>query len=321
MSLPNASADQVTTRGGWTALAAGLLLSLLLVLAGCSDAQDTIEGEPYPLANPLFYELANADGEVEGWLLGTIHALPDGVSWRTPAIERASQEADILAVEVANLGQSDAIRQVFIELSQSPGLAPLDERVSPELRPYLDTMIARMNTSRAILRTSEDWAVAIMLARVDAPGSPENGVDRALIAEFGSRRVLGLETAQSQLGIFDALAAEDQRELLEGTITEWADSNDNPHSLMRSWLTGDIAALEAATTQGIMADPELREALLVGRNRQWMQELTPLLEDDPKPLIAVGAAHLVGPKGLVAMFEEAGYTARLLPASQSRGPT
>ena len=66
--------------------------------------------------------------------------------------------------------------------------------------------------------------------------------------------------------------------------------------------------LEDATTRGIMADPELREALLVGRNRAWTQPLLEALKARGKPLVAVGTAHLVGPDGLVALLQERGYT-------------
>jgi uncharacterized protein YbaP (TraB family) len=113
---------------------------------------------------------------------------------------------------------------------------------------------------------------------------------------------------QQQLGIFDALAEEDQRALLEGTVEEWEASKEDRGHLTLAWLSGDDAALEAATTTGIMADPELRAALLVDRNTKWMRNVLVHLGDRELPLFAVGAAHLIGPDGLPAMLEERGYT-------------
>lgn len=309
----SASADHPQT--GWTALVAGLALALALALTACSSEQAEDKAEPYPPADPLFYELANADGEIEGWLLGTIHALPEDVEWRTPEIERVVDEADLLMVEVASLGQSDTIRQTFLELSQSAGLSPIEDRVGPDLRPEAQAIVKQSNFSRAHLRTTEDWAAAIMLSQVDAPGEPEYGVDRAVIADFEGRPVRGFETAESQLGIFDQLAADDQRALLVGTIEEWSMSKNTPERLLRAWLSGDEKVIEAATVEGIMADPELRAALLVNRNNDWMEQLQPVLGKEPKPLVAVGAAHLVGPDGLVSMLRNEGYTVTRLPAS------
>ncbi|MEO1221531.1 MAG: TraB/GumN family protein [Pseudomonadota bacterium] len=315
MTNASASADHSAQESGWAALAAALVLGLLLALSACSSEKEANEVKPYPPPDPLFYELANADGEVEGWLLGTIHALPEGVSWRTPEIDRAVDEADLLVVEVATLGETERLRQIFADLSRSSGLPDLGDRVSSQIRPDLEAMVDRSNISRAHLRSAEDWAAAIMLSQVDAPGEPEHGVDRALIEVFDGRRVFGLETAQEQLGIFDKLAADDQRELLEGTVAEWKASRDNPERLMRAWLVGNIEALEEATSTGIMADPELRHALLVRRNKDWMTQLTPMLSEEERPLIAVGAAHLVGPDGMVTMLQAKGYTLRRIPAS------
>ena len=63
----------------------------------------------------------------------------------------------------------------------------------------------------------------------------------------------------------------------------------------------------------IQADPALRAALLTDRNRHWAAALTPLLQEGPRPLIAVGTAHLVGPDGLAALLEAQGYRIRRLP--------
>lgn len=58
----------------------------------------------------------------------------------------------------------------------------------------------------------------------------------------------------------------------------------------------------------LLDDPELREALVEGRNRDWMPAITAMLEQAPRPLIAVGAGHMGGPQGLPVLLREAGYT-------------
>jgi uncharacterized protein YbaP (TraB family) len=82
--------------------------------------------------------------------------------------------------------------------------------------------------------------------------------------------------------------------------------------LRNAWIAGDLEVLEEATQSGILADPEVREALLTGRNRAWAERLLIDLADPPKPLIAVGAGHLVGPDSLKAMLEQRGYTVTLV---------
>ncbi len=280
-------------------------LAALLALGACGSDP---AGDASDKASPPLYEIANAEGEVEGWMLGTIHALPDGTQWRTPAIDAVIGEADLVAVEVANLEDREAIAATYTELSYTPNLPDLSERVSAEQRPALFELLSRSDFKPDQFGSTETWAAAIQLSQVGTQGNPANGVDRVVLQEFAGRPVHEFEGAEKQLRIFDQLAEEDQRELLAGVIAEARQIRDDPAYLRRAWLTGDKATLISATESGIMADPEVREALLVGRNRDWTKQLVDMLADDARPLIAVGAAHLVGPDGLGTMLEARGFT-------------
>ena len=96
--------------------------------------------------------------------------------------------------------------------------------------------------------------------------------------------------------------------MLEGVISEAGKRASDPERLRRAWLAGDETVLVEATKDGILADPELHEALLVGRNRKWAAQLDAMFRQPAMPFVAVGAAHLVGPDGLAAMLERRGYT-------------
>ncbi len=282
--------------------------ALLLFLAGCSNAPD--EGGTGEPPNPLLYELASADGTVEGWMIGTIHALPPGTEWRTPEIGRVMSEADFLVVEIAGLGDDARIAQTFAALSSSAGLPPLGQRVPPELAAPLADLLARGRIDPERFSSTETWAAAIALARVEAVGDPANGVDRALIADFSGRSVREFEGAEAQLAIFDRLPETQQRAMLAAVIRESKAASKDPERLQRAWLAGDAATIEASTRKGILADPALRDALLVARNRRWTEALAVILRQGPRPLVAVGTAHLVGPEGLAALLELRGYRVR-----------
>lgn len=292
-------------------LAACLAPLVLLVLGGCSDAPGG-SGSPEP-ANPLLYEIASAEGAVEGWMLGTIHALPEGTEWRTPAISTVAGDADLLVVEVRGLGDDGAVGRAFAALATSPGLPPLARRVPPGLAAQLADLLARGNLAPEAFAATETWAAAIALARIDAPGDARNGVDRALLADFAGRPVRELEGAAAQLAIFDRLPEAQQRAMLAAVVRDSERAAKDPARLQRAWLRGDATAIEASTREGFLAEPALREALLTGRNRRWAAALVPILESDQRPLVAVGTAHLVGPDGLAALLTERGYRIRRLP--------
>jgi uncharacterized protein YbaP (TraB family) len=305
--FPGASLAQAACR----AAAAMLAPILLLAVAGCSVDPGAEPDNAPP--SPLLYELASNDGAVEGWMLGTIHALPPGTRWRTPAITQVVARADLLVVEIAALGDGAELSRVFAELARSRGLPPLDQRLPADLRPALAALLERGGTRAREFQSSETWAAALSLAQITGEGDPANGVDRAIIADFAGRRVREFEGARGQLTIFDRLPETEQRDLLAAVVAQSVQSPQTAQRLQRAWLTGDVAALEQASRTGILADPQLREALLLARNRRWAQAIVPMLDSAPRPLIAVGAAHLVGPEGLVALLAARGYRVRRLP--------
>lgn len=292
-------------------IAAVLAPILVLALAGCSDAPETAPDSGPP--NPLLYEIANADGAVEGWMIGTIHALPDGTQWRTPAIAAAVNEADVLVAEIAALDDQAGLAATFAALGHTPEMPPLEQRVTDDLKPALSTLLDNGGLDPNQFNATETWAAALTLAQIDADGDPANGVDRALIREFAGRPVHELEGAKAQLSIFDRLPESDQRDLLAAVVSGSEGSKTQADKLRRAWRMGDTAALEQASRTGILADPDLREALLVQRNRDWVAAIIPRLKAEPKPLIAVGAAHLVGPEGLASLLQAQGYRVQRLP--------
>lgn len=292
---------------------AAMLLApvLALVLAGCSDAPGEEAAGPPP--NPLLYEIASADGAVEGWMFGTIHALPSGTRWRTPEITRVIKGADLLVVEIAALDDRAAMANTFAALSTTPGLPQLDRRLPESLRAPLGELLDRGGMDPASFTAIESWAAALMLAQINAEGDPANGVDRALVREFPAANIRELEGVGAQLAIFDTLAEADQRDLLAAVVSEAGTAKARAGELRRAWLAGDEAKLVAAGSTGFMADTELREALLLARNRRWDARIATMLEDASRPLVAVGTAHLVGPDGLAAMLRARGYRVTRIP--------
>lgn len=276
-----------------------------LLLAACA--------EPEPSSaptDPLLWEVAGPDGQVEGWLYGTIHALPDGAEWRDAATDGAIAAADTLVVEVADLDDRAALSRAFLSAARSEGLPLLEDRVPPRQRADLADLVRETPYSPRDFRRIETWAAGLILAQAVRSGAESgNGVDRALIAAFRGRRIEELEGAGSQFAIFDGLAEEDQRAMLSAVIDE-ASQPDRSGAALDLWLAGDEAGLTEETTRGILSDPEVRDALLVRRNQAWSERVEKGLAGPERPFVAVGAAHLVGPDGLVALLKAAGYTVR-----------
>ena len=71
-----------------------------------------------------------------------------------------------------------------------------------------------------------------------------------------------------------------------------------------------MATIEAETSRGMLADPELRAALFTQRNRKWSERVAELMQGGASPFVAVGAAHMAGSDGLPAMLAAKGFRVR-----------
>lgn len=272
-------------------------LALAAALAACGAP-----AEDWPPPSPALWEVTGPDGR-QGWLFGTIHSLPDGVEWRTPALDAAIGRAGVLVVEVANLDDGNAGARAFAEVSTSTGLPPLRQRVPEADRPALLQALERAGLDEDDLAETETWAAALIIANRTKPGDNANGVDRALLAT--GLPVEGLESHARQFAIFDRLAGADQVELLRLAV---ADARRDGRDAQLAWLTGDLDTLEREELAGVLADPELREALIARRNQAWADRIAALLETGRRPLVAVGAGHMIGESGLPALLAARGYS-------------
>jgi uncharacterized protein YbaP (TraB family) len=243
-------------------------------------------------------------------LFGTIHALPDGAKWRSPQLDAVLAEADMLVVEVANLENGDELSTLFEEMAFDRPAGPLAQRIDPALRDEFETLLVKAKVRRGYFDPMESWAAALALAQVAQSSKSENGADRALLAVFDKREVVELEGARKQLAIFDTLPESEQRDLLNAVLEESRANEGEISTLATAWLEGDTEQLTQLTRRGILADPELAQALLRDRNADWAAQIENLLSARDKPLIAVGAGHLLGADGLPTMLEARGFTIR-----------
>lgn len=281
--------------------------ALLLLAAGACTGHDADQKADAP--KPALWAVENERGEALAWLFGTIHALPDDVEWMTPVLDRVLGQASTLVVEVRDL-DPERVGATYERLASDEPVPPLRDRVPASAYGKLTAILATTQTPPNSFDALETWAAALAVARLSGTASSANGVDAALLARFAGRRIIELEGAERQLGIFDALPEREQRSLLAAVIAE----RDNPaadgKALAKAWVAGDLTALDGFTRQGLLADPALNRALSINRNHRWAVALGAMLEHGGRPLVAVGTAHMLGSEGLPALMARKGYRVR-----------
>lgn len=275
------------------------MLGAFALVAAC-------KAEPQPKPAPALWEVTGDKGE-RAYIFGTVHSLPSGYEWATPRLNGAFAGSEELLVEVDLAAKRDSIAGIYERLGRSPGLPPLTHRLPAKDRAALEKALAGKGLGNADFDGMETWAAAIALSNAydDDAG---DGVDIALLKSSRGKKVIELEGAERQLRIFDTLPEQEQRDLLAAVAKEALEGDRNSDMRLQSWLRGDLNALIKETHEGLLADPELREALLVSRNKEWARRIVREMAGSKTVFVAVGAAHTVGPDGLVALLEARGYT-------------
>jgi uncharacterized protein YbaP (TraB family) len=111
--------------------------------------------------------------------------------------------------------------------------------------------------------------------------------------------------------LFDSLSPADQESMLvAGTGPDSAAKELD--AIKNAWVAGDANALDTILNHSRQETPGLVAAILNNRNRDWIPKIEQMLNGSSDALIVVGAAHLVGSQGVVALLRAKGYTVEQL---------
>lgn len=291
-----------------------LFASMISVLLVACSTSEPVQLDTVEKGKPALWKVTGSRADQLGtaYMFGTIHLLPKNVQWRTAVLEKAIKESDNLTIEVLGLEDTQAAAKVFSKLAISTEQPEVEERIRPSLRDELDVIIDKADIPEFALNRMETWAAALSLATAQTTNlglSSSEGVDKKLAAQFREvkKPIKGLETIEQQLGYFDQLPEDLQREMLTTVVEEAANSKSAFEELFNAWITGDEASLTKLSAGGLLEDPEIKEQLLIARNQNWANQIDQNLEKPGTSFIAVGAAHLVGPNSVQSMLATRGY--------------
>lgn len=285
------------------------LLTLLLLLC----LPTTVAARPAsPKATPALWVVKDADTTI--YLFGTIHLLPSGYDWLHGPVKTAFDASDTLVLETLFPDDPTSIAPMTLALGFTPGLPPLSERVDAELRPRLKAAALEVRVPMEFLDSVETWLAAVTLssAKVTSFGlDPHNGVENQLTvrAKPAGKALVGLETIDEHMRLFDGLPEADQRAFLNGTIEQWSDSKAEIEDMLRDWAKGDAEALAIEMNESIDETPQLVKVLVTDRNARWSDWITRRMAQPGTLFVAVGAGHLAGPDSVQAMLAKRGLQA------------
>lgn len=245
------------------------------------------------------------------YLAGSVHALSADVYPLSPAFEQAFAASDTLVEEI-DLGQSGLLALAPMVLSKGmyQDGRTFDKTVSKETH---DLVLKQLKGLPAeLIRPMKPWMVMLTLTAMQVQQAgldPTLGLDQHFFdrATKARKTVIGLETAESQIDRFDQMPESLQEQMLRSTLDELGMQNKEIGAMVAAWRRGDAATIERDMVRALQKYPAAYQSLIIERNHNWMPQLEKCLARTRPCMVVVGAAHLVGPDGLLTLLQRKGY--------------
>lgn len=287
---------------------------ILLVASGAARADDV------PRV-PMLYEV---DTKPRIYLLGTIHAGDKRLLDHPPVLAKAFAESEAVYTELA-LDEA-AVREIATRIVLPPE-RKLADLLSPELYARTREVFAARGAQVALLDQLKIWGVWLQAQGLDAPVETRAGPAMDVVLYEDARKagklVDGLESIREQIDIFDSLTQQQQTRLLVDALEKQEAHAKAGTSMMerliRAYLRGDPAALKRAMFAEVdLKDPFFADLYLKrmidDRNVSMVRRFLTKAQSHPDKttFVAVGAGHLSGPKGILALLRGTGFRVRKL---------
>ncbi|MEN3274945.1 MAG: uncharacterized protein V7631_735 [Massilia sp.] len=251
------------------------------------------------------------------YLFGTIHVGDRSFYPLAPEAERALAGADHLVVELDPRGE-DAFRQALARHGRYGNGDDIRQHVSADTLVRLRTALHAEGVSLASMMQFKPWLIANLLVsmKLDRQGFRRSeGVEPRLLAQAERRgaRVVPLESAELQLGLFDSMSEVEAERYLRDTLAGLADGSalERAQRTIDAWRSGNTAALDAVlrdATAGRSETAEFTRRKLLGRrNADMAAQIDTLVAKGGVFFVGVGLLHLLGNNGLPQLLGQRGY--------------
>jgi uncharacterized protein len=285
-----------------------LFFLTLVMLAINSQAQEGI-----------FYRISGNGMDKPSYLFGTYHLMGNRFLLEHTRVEAALRESRGVVVETV-LDSSAMMSTTMMALMTDKKLSDL---LTPSVADSLDKELQQeAGAALAMVDVFKPVMVGVMLSltyiQKDAANLLETFAGPALdqyiatTAQEKGKNLTALETPAEQAAIlYNMGTPEEQATMLTYMLRNEERVRKEGVQLLEAYVANDLRTMHTlgSASEDYMGD---MRPLLDERNQRWMTMLPKLMLKESQ-FIAVGALHLAGEQGLVALLTKAGYTVSPLP--------
>jgi hypothetical protein len=263
-------------------------------------------------ADPAAWRVTGRDGG-ELTLLGSMHVLRPSDHPLPASVDGLIERAENIVMEL-DLDDVDAVAQqrVILGAATLPQGTVLRNVVDADVYRLVEREVAELGIDLRLLERFEPWFLSVTLLdqgmrKLGFQG--DRGIEQYVLtaARRSGKEIVGLESLEFQIGIFDSLPSDQQQAMLEQTLAEIDEAEATLSAMVDAWRDGELESLSAELLSDFEQFPGLYETLVTKRNVAWIPTLERLLADGRRHLVVVGALHLVGRDDVIGLLRERGY--------------
>jgi uncharacterized protein len=286
-----------------------IVLIIGLVSLTLLNGQENAENQ----GKSFLWEIQTDHGN--SYLLGSVHLLKEEHYPLKKVIEDAFAQSDVLVLEVDLSGEKlIQAGMIMLQKGMYQGEETLKDNLSEKTYQLVKEKLKEMDMDIDGFKKTKPWmmALTVLEKKLTQLGfNPTFGIDLYFLKKAeGKKEILGLETIEFQINLFDSFSKEESEKFLLSTILEADQIEKEMDKMIDAWLKGDAEALEKTMTENIKEYPELMafyKKINDDRNVHMVEKIVSLLQTGKKYFIVAGAAHMVGKHGLVQLLKDKGY--------------
>jgi uncharacterized protein YbaP (TraB family) len=249
-------------------------------------------------------------GKATSHVFGTIHDADARVALPPTPAEEAFARSRTLLVEFMPDAYS---RERFTEAALFTDWQTLEEKIGADDFARVLERLAPTGLERDVIAKLKPWGALINL-RHSVADAPES-LDSRLLGQAHERRlaVFQMEGVEEQIFAFDECPMETQVALLKHSLAHHEELMALEDETIRAYLTRDLTAIWRLRERFIARYPEVAAHQAVMTKRLLYDRSVVMAYRMQRELrrggafVAVGALHLYGEKGVLALLQEDGY--------------
>jgi len=262
-------------------------------------------------AETSLWKVEKAGEEI--YLAGTIHVLAPSDLPFPEAFDKAYSASDIVVLETDMEAILDPNFQakLMAHFSYRDGRL-LTQMISPELYQELQQYLRDRGLIPHIFIGMKPAGVMLTMLGIEFQrlGISEDGADTVYYqkAITDGKPTLGLESIEDHIGFIAELGEGNEERYLQQTLEDMKETESIMREMVLHWKSGNMEGLQEIVVDQMKADyPKIYQSLLVDRNERWLPQIKTMLTTPDVEFVLVGAAHLIGPDGILKELKQQGY--------------